>query len=611
MAIQSHLARTKRPRLPVSPSSWLPTASHAFTIRYQSTVHSTGLATPPERTLAVIGGGLSGLATAHYYLRSLSPALKAKTRVVILEKQHRVGGWCRAVRIQDGKRLQDGQQPDPNAKDLLVFETGPRSIRPLGLLGWLTIEMAHDVGLSSQLVIVPKSAPSAKNRYLYTPPTLTLLPSSLSSAFKSLFTVPLIRHVLPSILLEPFRPRSPLHDDPSGLGDESVDAFFTRRFGKTLASEMMSAMIHGIYAGDTRRLSVRAAFPQLWEAEREWGSVVLAGLFGSLARRKGWKEKSAWRRRAEEETDEMEMIKMRLSGLHQEGGHRLVKAMEGASVWGVKGGIETLTDRLRARLEREGVEFWMGERGAVNAVEKVDGAWRVTTATDALDATQVVTTIPQILPSELDPPIMPSTTVSVINLSFPSPPPGAPPLFPRGFGYLIPRTVSESQNPHQVLGVLFDTDVQPEVDSSIEQGLVKVSVLLGGSYWLDRVPPPSPPHEDLVRAALETLRLHFPGTSFPAPVHAFSHTHQNCIPQVPPNSLSAFRAFGERLRKEGNGSLAVVGGGFSAVGVNGCVKSAWEVGTAMAELRNGEVGRQEAGKAVARTVKTGTEMWEL
>lgn len=206
---------------------------------------------------------------------------------------------------------------------------------------------------------------------------------------------------------------------------------------------------------------------------------------------------------------------------------------------------------------------------------------------------------------------MPSATVSVINLSFPAPSPGAAPLFPPGFGYLIPRTVPIEQNPHHALGVIFDSDVQPEVDSSRDRGLIKVSLLLGGSYWLDQHPPPSPTHEELVRAALETLRLHFPATRFPEPVHAFSHTHRDCIPQVPPNSLPSFRAFGERLRREGNGSVAVVGGGFSAVGVNGCVKSAWEVGSAMAELRNGGEVTSEVGQAVARTVKTGTEMWEL
>lgn len=169
-----------------------------------------------------------------------------------------------------------------------------------------------------------------------------------------------------------------MHDkDPTG-GDESVDGFFSRRFGPTLANEMISAMIHGIYAGDTRRLSVRAVFPQLWEAEREWGSVVLAGLLGGWARRRDWKPKSPWRVQAEQETCEMERIKIGLANRHAQGGHRLVHALEQASVWGLRGGIETLTDQLRIALEQQGVEFWLGnDQGAVKSVEKVDGAWRV------------------------------------------------------------------------------------------------------------------------------------------------------------------------------------------------------------------------------------------
>lgn len=95
----------------------------------------------PVQTLAILGGGLSGLSTAHYFLRKLSPALRDRTRIVIIEQQDRVGGWCRAVRVQDGRRL--GENEKPNGSDLLVFETGPRSIRPVGLLGWLTIEMVR------------------------------------------------------------------------------------------------------------------------------------------------------------------------------------------------------------------------------------------------------------------------------------------------------------------------------------------------------------------------------------------------------------------------------------------------------------------------------------
>ena len=109
---------------------------------------------------------------------------------------------------------------------------------------------------------------------------------------------------------------------------------------------MISAMIHGIYAGDSRKLSVRAVFPQLWEAEREFGSVILAGLFGSFARRRGWKEKSKWRLNAEKEELEMQVIKDRIRKSGNEGAE-LVKAMEKASVWGVQGGLQEITIRLK------------------------------------------------------------------------------------------------------------------------------------------------------------------------------------------------------------------------------------------------------------------------
>lgn len=246
---------------------------------------------------------------------------------------------------------------------------------------------AHEIGLGDKIITVPKSAPSAKNRYLYTPPNLTRLPSSLGGALNALFTTPLLRRIFPSLLLEPFRPRSPLHLDPHGLGDESVDSFFSRRFGPVLAADMISAMIHGIYAGDARRLSVRAVFPQLWEAEREHGSIVRAALFGGWARRRRQQRQgmdgppaSAFRVRADEDERAMKATKVRIAARHAEGGHRLVHEMERASVWGLRGGIEVLTNRLRENLEAQGVEFWMGERGKVERVEKANtglNSWQV------------------------------------------------------------------------------------------------------------------------------------------------------------------------------------------------------------------------------------------
>jgi len=86
-------------------------------------------------------------------------------------------------------------------------------------------------------------------------------------------------------------------------------------------------------------------------------------------------------------------------------------------------------------------------------------------------------------------------------------------------------------------------------------------------------------------------------------------------------------AFSKRLLSQegGAGKIGIVGGGFAAVGVNGAVKAAWEVGTAFAEEVNevyradGEnekgvetlKGEKKLKKGVKKAVRTGMEMWEV
>lgn len=96
------------------------------------------------------------------------------------------------------------------------------------------------------------------------------------------FKSPVMRGSLPMFLAEPFRPRS-----DAGLDDESIHSFVSRRLGSRIADNMISALVHGIYAGDSRRLSglppanlvVKSCFPFLWNAEKKFGSIA----FGILA----------------------------------------------------------------------------------------------------------------------------------------------------------------------------------------------------------------------------------------------------------------------------------------------------------------------------------------
>ena len=168
--------------------------------------------------------------------------------------------------------------------------------------------------LRSEVLSTPRASPAGRNRFLHIAPTpgLQPLPYSLFSAL----ALPLGRLVLRAVLAEPFvsanRPAlpppttittaaSPPHhdkdenenenEDDDDEGDESVDSFFSRRFGDAFARTLGSALVHGIYAADSRRLSVRAAFPSLRESEARgngsvvWGELGPRAWFGEGARR--------------------------------------------------------------------------------------------------------------------------------------------------------------------------------------------------------------------------------------------------------------------------------------------------------------------------------------
>jgi len=178
--------------------------------------------------------------------------------------------------------------------------------------------------LRSEVICTPRGSPAARNRFLHVPPTQGLQP--LPSGLLSLFTLPLGRLVLRSALAEPFvpanrpqnkspQPASPPPAPPAGSAsqttttttrgateaeeddDESVDSFLSRRFGDAFARTLGSALVHGIYATDSRVLSVRAAFPVLRESEARGNGSVVWGELGPPA----W-----WGKAQVKEEEEME-----------------------------------------------------------------------------------------------------------------------------------------------------------------------------------------------------------------------------------------------------------------------------------------------------------------
>lgn len=68
------------------------------------------------QTIAILGGGITGLSSAFYLSRKFPSAV-----IFLLERQNRLGGWIQSQRVQL-----------PNNLGSVLLEGGPRTLRPNG-----------------------------------------------------------------------------------------------------------------------------------------------------------------------------------------------------------------------------------------------------------------------------------------------------------------------------------------------------------------------------------------------------------------------------------------------------------------------------------------------
>jgi oxygen-dependent protoporphyrinogen oxidase len=187
----------------------------------------------PAKRIAVVGGGIAGLACCHALKR-----LDCGT--FLLDDAPHFGGVIETI-THDG----------------LLFEKGPQSF----LATEPALNLIREVGLEPELLAADPHAP----RYVLLRGKLVAVPMApqallTSSLLSTRSKLRLIRE--PLFRIKPI-PR-----------EESVADFVRRKFGSEILDYLVAPFISGIYAGDPELLSFPSAFPFAAQWEKEYGSVL-------------------------------------------------------------------------------------------------------------------------------------------------------------------------------------------------------------------------------------------------------------------------------------------------------------------------------------------------
>ncbi len=191
------------------------------------------------KKVCVIGGGISGLCVA-YRLK------KKGVDVLLVERNAVCGGNIQTERDGD-----------------FLIEWGPNS----------TLASAHLFELVAELDLLNEVAPAnqtAKKRYILKDGKLRPLPLKIVQIFgTSIFST----GAKLKLLREPFV-------KGNSTEGESVAEFFRRRFGQEVLDYAVDPFVSGIFAGNPEKLSVKSAFPSLFQMEADYGSILKASVFG-------------------------------------------------------------------------------------------------------------------------------------------------------------------------------------------------------------------------------------------------------------------------------------------------------------------------------------------
>lgn len=404
--------------------------------------------------------------------------------VTLFEQSEKVGGNIQTVE-----------------REGFTIEQGPNSL----LKSPRMIDLVKLLSLEDKVIAADESA---RKRYILSDGKLEAMgPKSFVNGYFSLKTIL-------SLAREPFvRSKSP--------ENESVAEFVSRRIGAEFLDKAIDPFVSGVYAGDPRNLSLRSAFPRLFEMERDFGSLIMGAI-----RRKTEKPDKNFPR-----------------------------------TFSFRGGLKTLIEALAAEIG-DGIKL----SNSVNEIEEIENGKfcvngeefdAVVVSTPSFAAAELIKNRDENLARLLSGINYPQ--VAVVVTAFKSE------KIKRqldGFGFLIP-----SKENRPILGTLFHSAVFPE---RAPRGFQLLMTFVGGVRVGDKLEEKS--DEELTKTVIEQLRDILNVTGEPDFVHI--KRWKKAIPQYQVGYEKVTEAAAEF--EKNHPGIYFCSNFYRGISIGDCVKNAFE-----------------------------------
>ena len=212
-----------------------------------------------KQKVVIIGGGITGLTSA-YYLQQELKKLSLPFEVLLIEAGPRLGGKIQTI-VRDGFVIERG--PDS------FLERKTSAARLAKAIG-MEHDLVHSTAGKSYVLVRDRLHPMPSGSIMGIPTEMK--PFIFTSLFSPLGK---LRAAADFVL--------PKSDEKN---DQALGSFFRRRLGDEVVENLVEPLLSGIYAGDIDELSLMSTFPQFYQVEQKYGSLIRGMKKGARSRSK-------------------------------------------------------------------------------------------------------------------------------------------------------------------------------------------------------------------------------------------------------------------------------------------------------------------------------------